>query len=1143
MLGTVPATAADTATASIQGTVTAPAGVKVDGTYVYALTTAFESQVGQSSVGADGSYKIDGLPAGSYKLRFSGLNTGAQEQWYKNAASYDTATAVTVTAGQALAGINATLVKGATVGGKVTIPAGASSSSLSVVATSTALRREAGMSSVAADGSYKITGLAAGSYKLQFTGWNSGTLDQWYKNADSFDTATAVTVTTGQAITGINATLVKAATISGKVTAPAGVTLSNVSVSASLAASQNQVGRSSTVAPDGSYKIIGLPAGSYKVGFSGWNSGTFDQWYPKGASFETATAVSLTAGQNLTGINSTLVKGATISGKVTAPVGVDLSNAYVGASPAAQEGSRETRTATFAPDGSYKITGLRAGPYKLQFSGWNTGALDQWYKNAASFDAATAVTVATGQDLTGVNATLVKGATISGKVTVPAGVTVSTIQVSTWLASSMTRVNQYVNAAPDGSYKIVGLPAGSYRLQFSAWNTGAVEQWYQNADSPYKARPVTVTNGQDLTGVNVTLAKGATISGKVTAPAGVSPSGMFVLASPAVSQDQNPSYYGSVGLDGSYKIIGLPAGSYKLAFRAGSGGATDQWYKNASSSDTATSVTVTAGQDLAGINATLLKGATISGKVTAPPGVELSKAPMKGGAVTATTVQVYAAGSSTSMVAQGNVNPDGSYQVAGLAAGSYKLFISNYNTGAADQWYDKAASFTTARILTVAAGQALTGVNPVLIKGSTVSGKIAGGGATGTPVSILNSAGTVVKNGYADAAGTYSINGLAAGSYKVAFNRASGSSLGEAQFYNNKPESAGSSAAQFVTVGANASVSNINATLVTGGRITGTLADKAGKPLPYTGVQAYTRDGSLITRIGSTDANGKFSIPGLSTGKYIVTARSGADGSKVYSGNVATEAGATAVAVAVGKTTDMGALSFGTSPLALTAAPVPTVTGTTVSGQKLTAVPGTWGPAPVGLAYQWKRSGVNISGATAATYVLTSGDVGKTITVTVTGSKTGYATAAKTSAATKAVTAPLALTAAPVPTVTGTTVSGQKLTAVPGTWGPAPVGLAYQWKRSGVNISGATAATYVLTSGDVGKTITVTVTGSKTGYATAAKTSAATKAVTAPLALTAAPVPTVTGRTVSGQKLTAVPGTWGPAPVGLAYQWKRSGVN
>ncbi len=81
-----------------------------------------------------------------------------------------------------------------------------------------------------------------------------------------------------------------------------------------------------------------------------------------------------------------------------------------------------------------------------------------------------------------------------------------------------------------------GLPAGSYRLQFSGWDTGAIEQWYQKADSPYKAIPVAVTNGQDLTGVDVTMVKGATITGKVTAPAGISPSGISVTASPAAPQ-------------------------------------------------------------------------------------------------------------------------------------------------------------------------------------------------------------------------------------------------------------------------------------------------------------------------------------------------------------------------------------------------------------------------------------------------------------------------------------------------------------------------------------------------------------------------------------------------------------------------------
>ena len=84
-----------------------------------------------------------------------------------------------------------------------------------------------------------------------------------------------------------------------------------------------------------------------------------------------------------------------------------------------------------------------------------------------------------------------------------------------------------------------------------------------------------------------------------------------------------------------------------------------------------------------------------------------------------------------------------------------------------------------------------------------------------------------------------------------------------------------------------------------------------------------------------------------------------------------------------------------------------------------------------------------------------------------------------------------------MPTITGTAKVGSTLTAVPGTWGPAPVTLTYQWKANGVAIVGATASTYKPVAADAGKTLTVTVTGTKTGYTTASKTSAATTAVIA----------------------------------------------
>jgi hypothetical protein len=89
------------------------------------------------------------------------------------------------------------------------------------------------------------------------------------------------------------------------------------------------------------------------------------------------------------------------------------------------------------------------------------------------------------------------------------------------------------------------------------------------------------------------------------------------------------------------------------------------------------------------------------------------------------------------------------------------------------------------------------------------------------------------------------------------------------------------------------------------------------------------------------------------------------------------------------------------------------------------------------------------------------------------------------------------------PTISGSTVQGQTLTASPGTWSgsPAPT-FTFQWQRcdnAGANcqdIVGATGSTYVLAAGDVGSTIVVVVTGTNSAGSAAAP-SAATAAVTA----------------------------------------------
>lgn len=82
-----------------------------------------------------------------------------------------------------------------------------------------------------------------------------------------------------------------------------------------------------------------------------------------------------------------------------------------------------------------------------------------------------------------------------------------------------------------------------------------------------------------------------------------------------------------------------------------------------------------------------------------------------------------------------------------------------------------------------------------------------------------------------------------------------------------------------------------------------------------------------------------------------------------------------------------------------------------------------------------------------------------------------------------------------LPSIAGVLTVGQVLTALPGTWSQ-PAVFTYQWKRDGSNISGATAATYTLVSGDGTHSISVAVTATNpAGNATA--TSSLTAAVAA----------------------------------------------
>lgn len=158
-----------------------------------------------------------------------------------------------------------------------------------------------------------------------------------------------------------------------------------------------------------------------------------------------------------------------------------------------------------------------------------------------------------------------------------------------------------------------------------------------------------------------------------------------------------------------------------------------------------------------------------------------------------------------------------------------------------------------------------------------------------------------------------------------------------------------------------------------------------------------------------------------------------------------------------------------------------------VVGGVLSAVGGSWEPYPYDVRYQWRRDGAKLIGQTSSRYTTTSADLGRRLTVAVTVTAPGFTPVEEVLEA-----VPLTLTRTPTPTIryTGRLATDTTLTVKPGTWDDG-VTLAYQWRRNGANIPGATATSYRLTASDVGDKIGVLVTGTKPEYPTVATLSAA----------------------------------------------------
>lgn len=369
-------------TASIAGVVSElTTGARAAGVTVVAyLASNTANPVVSTSTDAAGAYRFQGLPAGTYKLRFDGA--GFTELWYPESLDPATARGVQVGAGQDVSGIDVYLGGlPATVSGQVSGP-GATGALLSLDlpggsgasgGSGTALTAESGPPPASAGavldaattpapppGAVVVMSETIGaSGTFSFVDVPSPAVYDLVLTKPGFATTTQeIDLSGGETRSGLVLAIDQGdGSLSGSVTSSSGAALGDATVSALAGASTLTTVTETTTGHVGDFSLADLATPSsltLVVSDAGYASQTI--------------AVSLTADQQLSGIRVVLSPGVgSISGVVATPVGSPAGGVTVTATNGRV--TLSTVTLSIGQVGSYRFSGLSVpDTYTLTFS-------------------------------------------------------------------------------------------------------------------------------------------------------------------------------------------------------------------------------------------------------------------------------------------------------------------------------------------------------------------------------------------------------------------------------------------------------------------------------------------------------------------------------------------------------------------------------------------------------------------------------------------------------------------------------------------------------------------------------------------------------------------------------------------------------
>ncbi len=293
--------------------------------------------------------------------------------------------------------------------------------------------------------------------------------------------------------------------------------------------------------------MSGLVTGNYRVEIYP-PAPYLHEYYDNTLDYESATLVPVSLGQEAANINFGLAVGGSILRQVVADAdGTPVSDAWVDVSE--ENGAYGASVYTEA-DGTYRITGLPAGNYRVQIYSPPAPYLGEYYDNSFDYGSATLVPVSLGVESVDINFGLAVGGSISGQVVADAdGTPIAYASVNACTENGGNC--GWASTQADGTYKVTGLAAGSYRVEVSAPDP-YLHEYYDNTLGYESATLVPVSLGVESVDIDFGLAVGGSISGQVVADADGTP-----VADAWVNVSEENGAYGASAYteaDGTYRI-------------------------------------------------------------------------------------------------------------------------------------------------------------------------------------------------------------------------------------------------------------------------------------------------------------------------------------------------------------------------------------------------------------------------------------------------------------------------------------------------------------------------------------------------------------------------------------------------------------